>query len=357
MPWTQRFEEVRRLLGVSEPNSIRSSIVYGSRANLRIVSVGPSSESGGMIALTRLPSGRRASTIGDASSTRRPTRETILSMIRVRCSSSTNAASVASITPGALDVDPVEAVDHHLGDGVVGEERLDRAVAEDVGRDLRISRSRSTAGERRAVAVELARDDLRRPPAQAARGPWFENSHGPSFGRCTHAARASSARRTGRRTGCLAPSPRSGSVVGLLVLRPGCARSGGRCWRRLVAAELVLEVHEPSLRGGGAGVSQRRLGACPRRAAGAAPTGSSRAAISATAWANSDVALESAAAAPRFTAGATTGSFGISNADLHAERSPRRRPSSGRRSASRGSARGSSATSGIRAARASAGSA
>ena len=67
---------------VSEPNSIRSSIVYGSRENLRIVRVGPLSESGGMIALTRLPSGRRASTIGDASSTRRPTWETIFSMIR-----------------------------------------------------------------------------------------------------------------------------------------------------------------------------------------------------------------------------------------------------------------------------------
>ncbi len=56
--------------------------------NLRIVTSGPLSESGGMIALTRLPSGRRASTIGDDSSMRRPTCATILLMIRRRCDSS-----------------------------------------------------------------------------------------------------------------------------------------------------------------------------------------------------------------------------------------------------------------------------
>ena len=85
--------------GVTVPKSIRSSIVYGSRENFRIVSVGPRSESGGMIALTRLPSGSRASTIGEASSTRRPTCETILSMIRSRWALSTKVASVASILP------------------------------------------------------------------------------------------------------------------------------------------------------------------------------------------------------------------------------------------------------------------
>ena len=52
-----------------------------------------------MIALTRLPSGRRASTIGDDSSMRRPICDTILSMMRIRCASSTNVASVGSILP------------------------------------------------------------------------------------------------------------------------------------------------------------------------------------------------------------------------------------------------------------------
>src|SRR5919199_6890270 len=63
--------------GEIDPKLIRSSIVYGSRENFRIVSVGPLRESGGMIALTRDPSGSRASPIGEDSSIRRPTVETI----------------------------------------------------------------------------------------------------------------------------------------------------------------------------------------------------------------------------------------------------------------------------------------
>ena len=98
-----------RGLGVSVPNAIRSSIVYGSRENFRIVSVGPLSASGGMIAFTRLPSGRRASTIGDASSIRRPTCETILSMMRSRCALSANVASGLLDLAVALDEDPVVA--------------------------------------------------------------------------------------------------------------------------------------------------------------------------------------------------------------------------------------------------------
>ncbi len=85
--------------GVTVPKVIRSSIVYGSRENFRIVSVGPRSASGGMIALTRLPSGRRASTIGDDSSMRRPIGDTILSMIRSRWASSRNDVFVSSSLP------------------------------------------------------------------------------------------------------------------------------------------------------------------------------------------------------------------------------------------------------------------
>ncbi len=54
---------------------------------------GASTASGGMIALIREPSGRRASTMGEASSTRRPTRPTILSMVRRRCPSSVKRPS------------------------------------------------------------------------------------------------------------------------------------------------------------------------------------------------------------------------------------------------------------------------
>ena len=46
----------------------------GSAANLRMVSIEPSKAIGGTTALTRLPSGSRASTMGLDSSTRRPTR-------------------------------------------------------------------------------------------------------------------------------------------------------------------------------------------------------------------------------------------------------------------------------------------
>ena len=69
------------------------------RANFRMVRDGPLSASGGMIALTRLPSDSRASTIGDDSSMRRPTWETMRSMIRRRCASSRKVTSVSSIRP------------------------------------------------------------------------------------------------------------------------------------------------------------------------------------------------------------------------------------------------------------------
>ena len=55
-------------------------IVSGARRNLRIVSAGPFRASGGMIALTRDPSRRRASTIGELSSIRRPSGATMRSM-------------------------------------------------------------------------------------------------------------------------------------------------------------------------------------------------------------------------------------------------------------------------------------
>ena len=83
----------------SEPKRIRSSTVSGSAANLRIVSAEPSTASGGTTALTRLPSGSRASTIGLDSSTRRPMRETILSMVRRRWSSSAKWAEAGTSRP------------------------------------------------------------------------------------------------------------------------------------------------------------------------------------------------------------------------------------------------------------------
>ncbi len=84
---------------LNEPKLTRSLTVSGSAENLRMVSAEPSMASGGMTALTRDPSGRRASTIGLDSSTRRPMRETILSMVRRRWFSSLNCASTRVSLP------------------------------------------------------------------------------------------------------------------------------------------------------------------------------------------------------------------------------------------------------------------
>ena len=81
------------------PNPTRSSTVKGSRANLRMVRMLPSRAMGCTTALTREPSGSRASTMGLASSTRRPTRPTILSMVRRRWASLENRAVTGWICP------------------------------------------------------------------------------------------------------------------------------------------------------------------------------------------------------------------------------------------------------------------
>src|SRR4051794_41948500 len=70
--------------GEIEPNEIRSFMVYGSRENFLIVSVGPLRASGGVIAFTREPSGRRGATLGGAPSPRRAARGTIFLVIRRR---------------------------------------------------------------------------------------------------------------------------------------------------------------------------------------------------------------------------------------------------------------------------------
>ena len=79
--------------------SISSARAKRSCANFRIVSRGPESESGGIIAFTRDPSGRRASTSGDDSSIRRPIWPTIFVMIRRRCEVSVNVSGVCESRP------------------------------------------------------------------------------------------------------------------------------------------------------------------------------------------------------------------------------------------------------------------
>ena len=97
-PRTQALRK-SRTCSLMVPKEMRSRSVKGSAANLRMVRSEPSRATGETTALTREPSGSRASTMGLDSSTRRPTRATILSMVRRRCDSSPKAASTGKIRP------------------------------------------------------------------------------------------------------------------------------------------------------------------------------------------------------------------------------------------------------------------
>ncbi len=91
---------------------------------------GPSSASGGMIALTRLPSARRASTIGLVSSTRRPTSadDAVDDLPQMLVVAEANIRVFQAAA--ALDINLVEAVDQNIGDGRVLQQRLQRTEAE-----------------------------------------------------------------------------------------------------------------------------------------------------------------------------------------------------------------------------------
>ena len=126
----------RAACALSVPNRIRSSIWYGSVENFRMVRYGPPIASGWMIALTREPSGRRASTIGvdfvDAPADLADDLVDDAAKVRLvdeRCVRLLDAA-------GALDEHGVGTVHHDFGDVFVLQEAIDRAVAEDVVGDV-----------------------------------------------------------------------------------------------------------------------------------------------------------------------------------------------------------------------------
>ncbi len=95
--WT-RPDRSRSICSSSEPRPIISCRV-NARGKRRIVRVAPVRDSGGMITLTRSPLGRRASTIGLASSTRRLTVETIRSMVCISCSCEAKRRGSCSTRP------------------------------------------------------------------------------------------------------------------------------------------------------------------------------------------------------------------------------------------------------------------
>ncbi|MFK4570756.1 hypothetical protein ABIF94_002192 [Bradyrhizobium ottawaense] len=88
------------------------------------------------MALTREPSARRASQIGEDSSTRRPTWLTMRWQMLRSCWLSRKRIPVRWIFAGDFDVDGVGAVDHDVGDVVARQQRLERAVAENVVADV-----------------------------------------------------------------------------------------------------------------------------------------------------------------------------------------------------------------------------
>ena len=85
--------------GRSAPTSTSLFRLNGLLENLRIDTKGPSTPIGRTATFTREPSSRRASHIGCDSSTRRPTAETILLMMRKRCASSLKRTPHGSSTP------------------------------------------------------------------------------------------------------------------------------------------------------------------------------------------------------------------------------------------------------------------
>ncbi|MNR36433.1 hypothetical protein D3C85_1543500 [compost metagenome] len=81
------------------PSFTKSTGVSGSLRNFRIETESPSIASGSMITLMRPPSGNRASTIGLASSSRRPSGARMRRTMRMTCSESAKRSVSRSSMP------------------------------------------------------------------------------------------------------------------------------------------------------------------------------------------------------------------------------------------------------------------
>ncbi len=107
-----------------------------SRLNLRIVSAAPSIASGGAMTLTRDPSSRRASQIGEASSnsTADLAHDALANVHQLRIVAETDIGQLDL----AADFDEASrrAIDHDVGDVVAREQRLERPEAQDVVADV-----------------------------------------------------------------------------------------------------------------------------------------------------------------------------------------------------------------------------
>ena len=168
---TQCAEEVEHRPRSAPGSATRSLAFSRSAGKRRIDSSGPSTASGGMIALTREPSARRASTIGELSSTRRPTPLTMRSMTRSRCLSSWNVVGSRSRHAAALDVDVLVGVDEDVVDRRVAQQRLERSEAEDLVEDVAEDRLALGEADRRVLLGRSARRAACGSRLRRARGP------------------------------------------------------------------------------------------------------------------------------------------------------------------------------------------
>ncbi len=96
--------------------------------NFRIVSAGPATAHGGNMAATREPSSSRASSIGCTSEISSPQARAMFLIATVRLRGSSATIRHALERAVALDEHaPAAVVHHHLGDGRIAEQILDRS--------------------------------------------------------------------------------------------------------------------------------------------------------------------------------------------------------------------------------------
>jgi len=161
----------RPVVGSSAPRSTRSASQSRRRAKVRMVTTGPSGASGGSTAWNRSPPGRRASTQGRASSTRRPsgaiTRWTSVASASAegrrtaqRCRRPSRSTHTSAGPLTRTSVTPGSASSGASGPRPVSSSTIARTVAAKLGSGTAIRSSRS------AVATAI-----RSPPGSVTGGP------------------------------------------------------------------------------------------------------------------------------------------------------------------------------------------
>ena len=139
---------------VSVPKPIEVSSESGSCANFRIVSDGPRSASGGMIALTRLrPAGVRRPSATTRRSAGRPANDPVDDPQQMRVVEERGVGLLE--LAGALDVDLVGPLTMISVTAGSSQERLERSVAEDVVGDLPLQPLTLARAQRHLLRVQL----------------------------------------------------------------------------------------------------------------------------------------------------------------------------------------------------------